>query len=358
MRSKKICLVIPSLQAGGMERVMSELAAQFCQKTEVHLVMYGIKPEIFYPLPSNLSIHIPAFKFDNNKRIRSTIKRISYLRRETKKIQPDVILSFGEYWNSFVLISLFGLRYPIFVSDRCQPDKSLGKLHNILRTFLYPTAAGVIVQTETARQIYQKLIPKAKLHVIGNPIRIIGNDSTIIKENIVLSVGRLIKSKHHDELIRLFVQIAMPGWKLVIIGDDAIRQQNLVYLKTLIAELNAKDKVLLTGSRNDVDVFYQKSRIFAFASSSEGFPNVIGEAMSAGLPVVAFDCIAGPSDLIENNVTGFLVPLFDYSTFEKKLRQLMMDENLQKLQGTNGNKKILKFSSQVIGEKFYEIILP
>lgn len=357
--SKKLCLLIPSLHAGGMERVMSELAAYFSLKPEleVHLVMYGIKPELFYPAPSNIFIHKPTFVFNNKFRSWFTIKTLFYLRKEIKQLSPDSILSFGEYWNNFVLIALFGTKFNIFVSDRCQPDKSLGKLHDTLRRFLYPRAKGIIVQTEIAREIYLKKLPDARLHVIGNPIRIINKKKSISRENIVLSVGRLIKTKHHDELIRLFVKINEPGWRLVIVGGNALKQKNLEHLQALISVLNAEDTVFLAGSREDVENFYRKSKIFAFTSSSEGFPNVIGEAMSSGLPVVAFNCIAGPSEMIKDGVNGYLVPLFDYETFKTKLAGLMRDEQLRSRMSIEAIMIHNRFSKETISEIFLKTIL-
>jgi len=78
MEKKKLCLVIPSLQAGGMERVMSELVHCFAAREEikVHLVLYGITREIFYPIPDNILISIPRFRFNNRWRLWCTIKTI------------------------------------------------------------------------------------------------------------------------------------------------------------------------------------------------------------------------------------------------------------------------------------------
>ena len=355
---KKICLVIPSLHAGGMERVMSELASYFCTnpEIEVHLLLYGIKPEIFYHLHERIILHKPHFVFNNNRRIWYSIKTMIFLRKKVNSLKPDTVLSFGEYWNSFVLIALYGLKFRVFVSDRCQPDKSLGGLHNFLRRYLYPRAAGVIIQTEKAREIYQRMIPGTKLTVIGNPIRSIGIHNDIPKENIILSVGRLIRSKHHDELIRLFVAMREPGWKLIIIGDDAIKQQNKANLQALIKELKAEDKVVLTGSVSDVDSYYKKSKIFAFTSSSEGFPNVIGEAMSAGIPVIAFDCVAGPAEIITDGYDGILVPLYDYNLYSLKLKELMNNTDKQKILGINAITSIKKFDAFSIGEKYLQLI--
>jgi glycosyltransferase involved in cell wall biosynthesis len=358
MSNRKLCLVIPSLQPGGMERVMSELATYFCGKPEleVHLILYGIKRDIFYSIPENIIIHKPQFEFDNAKRTWSTIRTIFFLRKQIKEIDPYKVLSFGELWNSFVLLSILGLKYPVFVSDRCQPDKSLGALHDRLRNWLYPKAKGVICQTEIAKNIYSKMFQHENFVVIGNPIRKIEANPEIPKENIVLTVGRLIKSKHHDELIKMFADINPKDWKLVIVGDDALKQRNKVKLEDLVRELDMQDKIQLLGKRSDVDDFYNRAKIFAFTSSSEGFPNVIGEAMSAGLPVIAYDCIAGPSDLVSHNNSGYLIDLHDRKNFKIALNRLINNEGDRTSLGNYGNEIIELYSVYSIGLKFHELL--
>lgn len=356
---KKICLVIPSLQSGGMERVMAELAAYFCSKEEfeVHLVLYGLTCEIFYPIPDNLIIHKPAFKFDNSKRTWYTLKTLWFLRRKIKEIHPDTVLSFGELWNNFVLLAMLGLNYPIFVSDRCQPDKHLGKFHVGLRKRLYPKASGIICQTEVAKNIYGNMFHHKNFAVIGNPIREIKPNSAIKKENIILSVGRLIHSKHHVELIQIFSEIDAPDWKLIIVGDDALKQKNKEKLEEFSCDLGISDRVELTGKRLDVETFYNRAKIFAFTSSSEGFPNAVGEAMSAGLPVIAYDCIAGPSDLIDHDKSGFLIKIHDTLSFKNGLATLIKDEGLRDSFGKQGKLKIQNFSVKHIAQEFEKFIL-
>jgi GalNAc-alpha-(1->4)-GalNAc-alpha-(1->3)-diNAcBac-PP-undecaprenol alpha-1,4-N-acetyl-D-galactosaminyltransferase len=355
----KIALVIPSLHPGGMERVMSELIQEFSKdKTlDIHLILYGIKRDIFYKIPSNVTIHKPHFEFNNKHRFLNTMKTLWYLRKKIKQLNPNTVLSFGEMWNNFVLLACYGLNFPIFVSDRCQPNKSLGKFHDWLRIKLYPTAKGVIAQTLLGKEIFEKLYRNNNIKVIGNPIRKIQTNKIIEKENIILSVGRLIKTKHHDELIRMFVATNQSNWKLVIVGDDAIKQQNRLKLELLIKELKAEDKVILAGNQINVEKFYLESKIFAFTSSSEGFPNVIGEAMSAGLPVIAFDCISGPSDMIKNNENGFLINLFDYDSFKHHLTMLMSNEEKRVRMGLAASNSIKTFSKSHIAEKYKKFIL-
>ncbi len=357
---KKICLVIPSLHPGGMERVMSELANFFVNlpNTEVDLVLYGLKRDIFYALDEKVSVHRPGFEFNNQRRLWHTFKTLFYLRKQVKKLQPDTVLSFGEVWNNFVLLACLGLHTPLFISDRCQPDKQWSWLQRNLRKWLYPCATGIIAQTQKAKDIYQQLFHHPNIAVIGNPIRTIIPDPNIKKENIVLSVGRLIKTKHHDELIRMFARLNPPNWKLVIVGGDALKQQNSVQLQALIDELGMFNKVELAGKRADVDDFYRKSQIFAFTSSSEGFPNVIGEAMSAGLPVVAYDCVAGPSDLIEHEKTGFLVPLHDTTTFIHHLKCLIENADLRENVAAKARERVcFNYAIEKVALSFYQFIL-
>ena len=357
-KSIKIAFLIQSLQPGGMERVMSEII-EFCSRkpeVKIHLVLFGIKRKIFYEIPKSIIIHKPDFEFDNTQRSWHTLKTVYFIRKTIKKINPNTILSYGEYWNSLVLLALVGKKYPIFVSDRCQPDKSLGKLHDFLRKCFYKYAKGIIAQTSKAKSIYEAgLVNNLNIKVIGNPIA----QQELVKtprEKIVLSVGRLIETKHHDELIKLFVKLNKPDWKLIIVGGDALRQNNSETLNKLITSLNAKNRVTLSGNQKDIASFYKKSSIFAFTSSSEGFPNVVGEALSFGLPVVAFDCIAGPSDMIQDSKNGNLIKLFDYEQFAKKLGLLMDDEALRLKMAEFAPISIRKFDKNKIGEEYYEFI--
>lgn len=354
----KICLAIPSLQAGGMERVMSEIAWDFARRenVELHLIMFGRNRDVFYPIPDNMIIHKPDFEFNDKRRTLYTIKTIFYIRKEIKKINPDKILSFGEIWNSFVLLSLLGTKYDTFVSDRCRPDKSFGKFHDYLRKILYSKAKGVIAQTAKAKEIYSKQFHNDNIIVIGNPIRDI-KPQDIERENIVISVGRLIDTKNFDQLINIFSKIENKNWKLIIIGGNALKQNNSVKLQQQINDLNLNEKIFLAGTQKDVESYLLKSKIFAFTSSSEGFPNVIGEAMSAGLPVIAYDCIAGPRDMIDDENNGFLIPLFDQELFVNKLNYLINNEKIITEMGNNARDFIIKkFSTKNICEQYFNFI--
>ena len=355
---KKICLIIHSLGIGGMERVMAELANNFDarENVQVHIILVGRKREEAYTISDFVFIHKPPFEFNNSRRQVDTLRTISFLRSTVRKINPDTVLSFGELWNNLVLIALKGVDIPIYISDRSQPNKDLGRFHNYLRRKLYPQANGYIAQTQKAKEICLTNGWNRNVEVIGNPIKKIVGKNCKERENIVLSVGRLINTKHFDQLINMFVEIALPNWKLVIVGGDAKKQNLSSELHNLVKELGAEEKVYLEGEQHNIEHYYSKSKIFAFTSSSEGFPNVIGEALSAGLPVVAYDCVAGPSEMISDNENGFLVPLFDQQKFKIRLKQLMYDDELRNKMGKRCSKSINRFSSKETADRFLNFI--
>jgi len=343
-----------------MERVMSYLANNFVKHPdfEIHILLYGIKRDVFYSLNPTIVVHKPNFKFDNNNRNLSTIKTLIFLRKKIKSIAPDTVLSFGEYWNNLILLSTLGTKIPIYIADRSTPMKNLGKIQNTLRKYLYPKAEGLIVQTKKARAIYKKSFKNLQIEAIGNPIARIAIQNEIKRENIILSVGRLIESKHQDNLINIFSKLEASDWKLVIVGGNAKKQNTKEKLENLIKQLKLENRVVLAGNQKDVKSYYLKSKIFAFTSSSEGFPNVIGEAMAAELPVIAYDCVAGPSEIITNGEDGFLVPLFDDELFQQKLEFLMQNNDIRKKMGIKAGQNIEKYNSDAIAKQFLNTILP
>ena len=354
----KICCCIHSLGPGGMERVMSELINGFIGEhgAEVHVILYGIGRERFYEIDNRAIFHIPKFEFTNKHRTWCTLKTMAYLRKEIKRIKPDTVLSFGNYWNNFVLLATRGLKYPVYVSDRSSPAKNMGAFQNKLRNILYPKATGVIAQTSKAKEYYDKLFRQKNYAIIGNPIRNIDIPEGNQREKIVVSVGRLIKTKHYDRMIKLFGELNRPGWKLVIVGGDAQNQNNMAKLQAQLAEMGNPENIELAGTQKDVERYLLRSSIFAFTSSSEGFPNVVGEAMSAGLPVVSYDCVAGPSDMIVDGENGYLVPVFDDELFKQRLLELMDDETKREAMGKKAKELIRQFEVEKIVDNFYRFI--
>ena len=354
----KIVFTLPTLTAGGMERFTSELANYFAKydEVDVYIVLYGkyIKPH--YNTDSRIRIIEPDFDYNEKAKAIEGLKRAIWLRKTIRKINPDTVMSVGTSWNKFVLLSLLGTKYNVFVSDRGNPFKKQSRVYRILEKLLYPGAAGIVAQTNTARDIYRKKKLNDNIVVLLNPIREIDNADQVRSKTIV-SVGRLIETKHFDRLIHIFSKIENKEWKLIIIGGESLNQRNMFKLQSLSKELNISDRVIFTGAITNVDDYLTQASIFAFTSSSEGFPNALAEAMSAGLPAISYDCPTGPSDIIVDGENGFLIPLFDDDAFVDRLNILIDNEDLRNKMGTTAKEKSREFTTEVIGRKFFELFL-
>lgn len=352
---KKITLLIPSLSSGGAERVMSVLANYLSKdiNLEIHLILY-LADERFYNISDKVIVHTPNFNYKNFSTIISTFKTINYIRKTLKDIKPNALLSFSGKYNSLVILSSLGLNIKRYVSDRSKPGISYGKLQDILNPILYGFTNGIIAQTSKAKEVAIKQTKHNNIVVIPNPIanNICFEDDNA-REKIILNVGRFIATKQQLQLIELFSKIDSKDWELVFLGDgkylnDCIR---------LVSELKLENKIKFLGVQKNVADYMKKASIFSFTSISEGFPNSLAEAMALGCSCISFDCVAGPSDIIDHKSNGFLVPENDWEKYKYYLNELMNNEDLRKNFALQGYKKVSFFEEEFVSEKFKELLI-
>lgn len=352
----KLFLIIPTLKQGGAERVMSELANQFSQKNtlEVHLVLLA-QGDDFYSVHQKITIH--RLGFENRGRVLKVISELLTLRKLRKLLKqhkPDAVLSFMEKYNSFTLLSSLFLGLRIFVSDRSNPLKEISKSIERLRKVTYRYATGIVAQTQLAKDILEKKVGHKNIRVIPNPVKEIQRYPHVKREKIILSVGRLIPEKGHKYLIEAFSKLNnREDWSVIILGDGILRTE----LEDQIKQLNLQNQVKLLGAVNNIDQYLAKASIFVFPSISEGFPNALIEAMSAGLPCLSFDCDAGPRDVIENKKNGILIEPKNIDELILSLTYLIEKEEIRNQIGEEASKIASKLAKNRISEEYLEFLL-
>ena len=310
-----IVLVIASLNPGGAEHVLSNLANYWVsQGYDVSLITFSaVNYAPFYYLDSRVNLiqlgqsSSAASLFSQKWRL---LKRLFLLRKTIKKNRPDVIISFIDMMNVIVLAVTRRLKIPVIVSERIDPTHHpVSMFRQWLRLKLYPLAACLVVQTERVARYFPKHF-KQFIKIIPNSVVMpdIQRDEAFKDIRHIVSVGRLAYQKGYDTLIHALSTIIKfyPDIILTIYGEGPERKN----LECLIESLDLKNHVYLPGTTKDIQMVLRRADLFIFPSRYEGFPNALCEAMAMGLPVIASDC-SGNVDVVRDGIDGKLFPVND-----------------------------------------------
>jgi len=353
MNKKKISFVIGALTAGGAERVITNLSNQLAEKYEVHIIgLIKKEQEPFYKLNTNVKLFSCKEEYLPSNSIAQGIK-LNYSLYKTmsnylKKEKIDLVIGFITSANILALLASKKNNIPCIISERNYPKKSSTQIQwRILRNLLYKKAGFLVVQTDEIKKQFEPIINKSKIVILRNPIApelTNARDFNYKKENLILNVGSLSNQKAQDVLIRAFANIDSANWKLIIIGKGGKQKE----YEELIESLKLGEKINLLGQTKDIAHYYNKSKIFAFTSKFEGSPNALIEAMHFGLPCVSTDCPSGPSELIKNDHSGYLIPIDDQKQLEARLTKLMNDAKLREKFSRNAIKSVESLEAEPV----------
>ncbi|PFM78974.1 hypothetical protein COJ46_15725 [Bacillus sp. AFS077874] len=333
---KRITCVIDKVGGtGGAERVMTTLCNDFSKLGISVTLIVRENMQTAYPL--NKKVHMVSTPVKlRNPFIRNFMRNIK-LRKEIKKSNPDVIISFIAGMNLQVLLFTFGLKYPVVISERNDPKKN-SKLEKILIKILYPRAKGYVFQTEDAKREFSKKIQKLST-VIANPLPEDLPLRTDINLNEIVSVGRLEIQKNQELLLRAFKKFKKKyvDYTLKIYGKGSMQDK----LQEQIDYLGLRDSVTLMGSVPMVTEKIRNAEMFILSSDFEGMPNALAEAMAMGIPSISSDCpCGGPGFLIDNGINGLLFPVQDEEALLEAMVRLA--ENKEFAISLGENSKMLR----------------
>ena len=345
---KTIVIIVSAMNLGGAQRVVSILCDHWSQNGyQVTLIStYTGEKTNHYLVNENVSLrYLSDSPYLSRSKLVNLLWKLFQLRKLVKSINPNQVISFLTRVNVASALSLVGLKIPLTICERTwTPFATLHKKFYWLYKILFKNIDRIIVQTDESRTWLHNYFPTIKVNVIPNPTMYpipFQNEQSIdpnsllqIDRKIILASGRMHKYKQFDLLINAYSSISHKylDWDLVILGDGEER----VDLLQQSLNLGLEKRVHLPGSVGNVSVWYQRADLFVLSSSVEGFPNVLLEAMTYGLPCISFDCDTGPRDMIENGINGILIDPADKEFgITRALIRLIDDENYRKEISTN-----------------------
>lgn len=345
----RIGCVIASLGSGGAERVMLSLCTAWAARGDtVTLFTFDDGRQDFHAVPvgvTRVALDIAGVSTSPLGAVRANAARLRTLRRALRSEAFDVIVSFTDRTNVSTLLAARGLRIPVVISERIDPRRhDIGTAWSALRRLTYRGATALVVQTERVRSWAETHVSPSRVHVIGNPLREVAAPLVAAGDRAatIAAIGRLVPQKGFDTLLRAFALVhrTHPTWRLVISGEGPLRTS----LEAQAAELGLSAAVSLPGRTNAVDDVLAGSAVFVLSSRYEGFPNVLLEAMASGCACVATDCDSGPSDLLDQEALGLLVPVDDAAALAGAMTRLLDDPALRSRLGESARASTQRFA--------------
>lgn len=342
--------------AGGVERMAAALMNEMCARGhDVGLLtwdeagaraFYDFDPRITW---MNLDMGSHLQKAGWALRLRRMVK----MRRIISSYAPDVILAFQH--GTFLATRLYcvGLSLPIIAAEREAPARFEHIKAGRWQGFIYQSfrlAHKITIQCECYRAEYPAYL-RHKIVTISNPVFPAqsfakpSGDGAVRK--ILLCAGRLSYQKNQAVLLKAFALLAVDfsNWDLHLVGEGEDRPA----LEKLRADLGLQTRIFMNGAQKDMAQIYTGAHLLVLPARWEGFPNVIAEALSHGLPCVGFAGCAGTRDLIRDGVNGLLAAWNDNAdTLAQTLKTLVRDDAARARMGAQGIEDMKAYAPAVI----------
>lgn len=377
----KINILINSLSGGGAERVVSTILNNLVDKYECTLIL--IENEITYELDKRIRIINLNEKTNQNNVIKFIRLPIIAFKLHKIIIKNDFsqIISFLYRANYVNVLSKYLSKHKSIISERIAPssmyeDNSFSsKISKFLIKNLYNKADKIIpVSKAIQNDLIENFDIYIKQKVIYNPydiekIKQLSREvifCEIDKNKSIITVGSLGDRKNHSLLINAFSKIDDKEYKLYILGKG----EKEGCLKDLVKEIGLEDRVIFLGFDNNPYKYLTKCQIFVLASNSEGFPNVLLEAMICGCSIISTDCLSGPREILapksdinfqlENDIElaeyGILTPIKNVEKMKEAMNLIIDDDNLRKDYEEKAKNRANDFKIETIIKQYENII--
>jgi glycosyltransferase involved in cell wall biosynthesis len=326
---KRILIIINSIGYGGAERALVNILSQknLYEGIEVHVLLLDDEP-IVRELPKNVNLIVANSK-------RSLFLSGLNIYRHVKAIKPDLCVSFLVRANVCnAIVGKLANAYPTIICERMHLSSHFDNQFKGLKRRIaesipkvsYQLANTVLgVSTGVTQNLVESYnVKQQRAATIFNPYPIeniieLGQERPEyhLPTEFVVSVGRLTKSKNTKLLIDAFLA-SKETVPLVVLGTGELKDELTAY----ISNQDAQDKVILLGYAKNPYAIVAKAKYYVSASTNEGFPNALLEAMVLGRAAIMSDCPSGPAEILAGSFTfqaskvemaeyGVLVPVND-----------------------------------------------
>ena len=353
MKKISILFILPDLETGGAERIVTTIANHLPRSTFEPKILL-LRKEGGYLEILKEDVEIIDIK---TPRIRHSLKPIL---KEIRNRKPDIVFSgFGEVNAYLALFIKFFPKIKFIARETNVVSKHVTRREIRFFYKFYNNYDRIICQSDDMQNdlIENFKIKKEKSIKINNPV-----DFEFINEKLAISekpesfkndfknvvaIGNLSSRKGFDNLLKVFTHLKNEKILLHILGDG--RDKELLHQMKNDLGL---ENVIFHGQQKNPYQFLKFADLFVLSSRYEGFPNVLLEAGACGTYSLANNCPGGITEIIQEKINGEISDIENHEDFAEKLKSILM-ENHEKEQIINSIKS--RFSKEIILKKYMEV---
>lgn len=395
MKDKCVFFLVPSMHTGGQERVVSRLTTILKDDYNVKVILYNDKI-IGYPIDCEyFCLKLPETRFYHSNEYYQTIRRIIKYRKLKAKYKPFASISFGLNANIVNVLSSSRKSKTIISIHGYSTIKKLyrkGIKAWVVRFILKQSKMIICVSKVMAKEVKEILgLGDDRVCVVYNAcdlkeIKAFTREKTELDDwfagnKVIINIGMIRPEKGLWHLIKALYVVTKKEDSIKLLHVGLNQSEDGEKIKKLIRDLGLENNVMLLGHKTNPFKYCAKSKVFVLSSVSEGFPNVLVEAMASGVPVIAADCKTGPRDILspenlEKSIDGVLFadygilvpPLNEIEDYDPEIfdegeellaeamLKLLNDPKLEETYALKGEQRAAEFSYEKCREQIIHII--
>lgn len=346
----RMVYLITGLSVGGAETQLVRVARELTHRGWEVTVVSLLPPQAYVADLERAGIHASTLGMSRRVPDPRAIIRLARLLQLSK---PHILHSYMFHANILARVTRLFVEVPVLIS-------SVRTLHeqNRWREVLYRLTDSLcdvtthVCRTGAERYVRIGAVPARKMRHIPN-----GVDTDVFRPDPVvrvrlrselgvegsfvwLAVGRFEPPKDHPTMLQAFANIAHnhPNSLLLLVGDGPLRRE----IEAMASALGIQSRVRFLGLRQDISHLMNVADAYLMSSSREGLPNVLLEAHSTGLPIVATD-VGGNREVVLDGKTGFIVPSRNPDALAQAMQRMMdLDESERSQMGVAGRQHIIQ----------------
>ncbi len=317
----KTVLLLQDLEFGGTQRYATHLLKHL-NRDLFDLELWVLRGgEDMLPIAEECDVRVSYFCLDSWVTPQALYRLFWKLRSE----RPDIIYTLTAVPNIWGRLFSYIVGVPVIVSSW------RGRKEQQFESLLWHASNRVVCNAQALKEFVMKRhsVAEERAEVVPNGVDtdfFTPDESLRADAPTILYLGRMVRIKDPMTALKAFRILSqrIPEARMLMIGNGYLQS----YLKAYADEHGISDRVTVRPGTTDVRPYLRKAWMLALSSVSEGLPNVILEAMSCGLPVVATD-VGGNPEVVTEGVTGFLAPASDPEKMADAMEKIIRNERLR-----------------------------